>query len=165
MVFAREGLVGRFAQGLYDYLQNVQGFLAPPITAVFLLGLFFKRINARGALWGLSAGFVLGMTKLTVQVLVGAGAIQSTGLLGAVAELNFLYASGWLFLVSILIIVVASYSAPAQPAEQIAGLTYFGLSPEQRAENRESWSAVDVAASVGVMALVVGIYVYFSFWV
>ena len=36
-------------KGLYHYLQNVQGFLAPPITAVFLLGLFSRRINARGA--------------------------------------------------------------------------------------------------------------------
>ena len=38
--------------GLYQYLQSVQGYLAPPITAVFLLGLFCKRINARGAFAG-----------------------------------------------------------------------------------------------------------------
>ena len=42
--------------GLYKYLQNVQGYLAPPITAVFLLGLFSKRINAKGAFWGLVSG-------------------------------------------------------------------------------------------------------------
>ncbi len=150
--------------GLYQYLQSVQGYLAPPITAVFLLGLFFKRINARGALWGLSVGFVIGMTKLTVQALLGAGVISSGGLLGAIGELNFLYASGWLFLVSIAIVVGASLSAPAQPAEQIAGLTYGSLTPEQNEENRKSWGAVDVAASLGVMVLVFGVYVYFSFW-
>ncbi len=150
--------------GLYQYLQSVQGYLAPPITAVFLLGLFFKRINARGALWGLSVGFVIGMTKLTVQALLGAGVISSGGLLGAIGELNFLYASGWLFLVSIAIVVGASLTAPAQPAEQIAGLTYGSLTPEQNEENRKSWGAVDVAASLGVMVLVFGVYVYFSFW-
>jgi solute:Na+ symporter, SSS family len=53
--------------GLYDYLQNVQGFLAPPITAVFLLGLFWTRTTAPAAFYGLVVGFVLGMAKLTVQ--------------------------------------------------------------------------------------------------
>src|SRR5690606_4812760 len=113
--------------GLYQYLQSVQGYLAPPITAVFLLGLFFKRINARGALLGLSVGFVLGMTKLTVQALAGAGMLRSGGLLGAIGELNFLYASGWLFLLSVAVVVFGSLSAPAQPAEQIVGLTYGSM--------------------------------------
>ncbi len=151
--------------GLYQYLQSVQGYLAPPITAVFLLGLFFKRINARGALLGLSVGFVLGMTKLTVQALHGAGVIASGGLLGAIGELNFLYASGWLFLLSVAVVVFGSLSAPAQPAEQIVGLTYGSMTPEQREENDDSWGALDVAASVGVMLLVLGVYVYFSFWI
>jgi SSS family solute:Na+ symporter len=151
--------------GLYQYLQSVQGYLAPPITAVFLLGLFVKRINARGALWGLSVGFVLGMTKLTVQALWGAGVISGGGLLGAIGELNFLYASGWLFLISILIIVGASWTAPRQSDEVLEGLTYGSLTVAQQEENRASWGTVDVAASVGVMALVIGIYLYFSFWI
>lgn len=150
--------------GLYQYLQSVQGYLAPPITAVFLLGLFVKRVNARGALYGLSIGFVLGMTKLTLQALAGAGVV-SGGLIGSIAELNFLYASGWLFLISVLVVVFASLSAPAQPAEQIAGLTYSGLTPEQRAENRASWGTGDVVASVLLVALVLVVYVYFSFWI
>lgn len=151
--------------GLYQYLQSVQGYLAPPITAVFLLGLFVKRVNARGALYGLSIGFVLGMTKLTLQALAGAGVMSSEGLLGSIAELNFLYASGWLFLISVLVVVFASLSAPAQPATQIAGLTYSGLSPAEQAENRESWGASDVIASVLLVALVLVVYVYFSFWI
>ncbi|HLV22683.1 MAG TPA: hypothetical protein VKZ49_17450, partial [Polyangiaceae bacterium] len=77
----------------------------------------------------------------------------------------FLYASGWLFLISILVVVGASLSAPPQPDEQIAGLTYGAISPEQRAETRKSWGAVDVAATAGVLALVLGVYVYFSFWI
>ncbi|OQX69803.1 MAG: Na+/glucose cotransporter [Sorangiineae bacterium NIC37A_2] len=151
--------------GLYQYLQSVQGYLAPPITAVFLLGLFVKRVNARGALYGLSIGFILGMTKLTLQALAGAGVMSSEGLLGSIAQLNFLYASGWLFLISVLVVVFASLSAPAQPATQIAGLTYSGLSPAEQAENRESWGASDVIASVLLVALVLVVYVYFSFWI
>jgi len=150
--------------GLYQYLQSVQGYLAPPITAVFLLGLFFKRINSRGALWGLSLGFILGMAKLTAQGLSGAGIIASGGFLAAVANLNFLYASGWLFVMSILVIVGASLTAPPQPVEEIAGLTYGGFTPQAEEEKRQSWGTADIAASVGVMGLVVGVYLYFSFW-
>ncbi|MBM4029523.1 MAG: sodium/solute symporter, partial [Planctomycetes bacterium] len=50
--------------GLYQYLQSVQGYLAPPITAVFLLGLFWPRINGHGAVAGLALGFLAGMAKL-----------------------------------------------------------------------------------------------------
>jgi SSS family solute:Na+ symporter len=104
------------------------------------------------------------MIKLTVQGMWGAGAIADAGLLGAIGRLNFLYASGWLFLISIAIIVGASLTAPAPSAAQIEGLTYGSMTPEQKRENRESWDGRDVAASIGVMALVLGIYVYFSFW-
>lgn len=30
---------------LFDYIQSVTSFLGPPIAAVFLLGLFCKRVN------------------------------------------------------------------------------------------------------------------------
>jgi len=152
------------AGGLYQYLQSVQGYLAPPITATFLLGLFFKRINARGAFAGLVTGFVLGMTKLTLQAFDGGGAFGDTGLLHAIGAYNFLYASGWLFLISIVVVVCVSLTAPAQPEAKIAGLTYHALTPEQRAETRASWGAPEVAATALVLALVLGIYVYFSFW-
>jgi SSS family solute:Na+ symporter len=151
--------------GLYQYLQSVQGYLAPPITAVFRLGLFFKRINARGAVWGLCLGFGLGMLKLTVPTLAGAGLLGETGFLASVGSLNFLYASGWLFLISVLVVVGASLTAPAQSAKEIEGLTFSSITPEQREENRRSWGAIDVAATVGVLVLVFGVYVYFSFWV
>ena len=31
--------------GLYQYLQSVQAYISPPIAAVFLLGLFWSRVN------------------------------------------------------------------------------------------------------------------------
>jgi SSS family solute:Na+ symporter len=150
--------------GLYQYLQSVQGYLAPPITAVFLLGLFVKRVNARGALVGLSVGFVLGMGKLTIQALWGARAVSGPAL-EAIGELNFLYASGWLFLLSVVVVVAVSLTAPAQPAEQIAGLTYAGMTEEQKAENRASFRAADVISSLLLVVVVLVVYVYFSFWI
>ena len=152
--------------GLYKYLQSVQGYLAPPITAVFLLGLFFKRINGKGAVAGLSIGFVAGMFKLTIQALTGGNnpAIQSPAFLVYVGEYNFLYATGWLTLISIIVIVGVSLLTAPPNKEQIVGLTYATSTPEQRKESRESWNYIDVLGTVLVLGLVLGMYLYFSFW-
>jgi SSS family solute:Na+ symporter len=150
--------------GLYQYLQSVQGYLAPPITAVFLLGLFCRRINARGALTGLTVGFILGMLKLIIQALVGGSVLTGPAFLVWFGEFNFLYYSGLLFAVSVVIVVIASLTSPQQSSEEITGLTYSAITPEQKAENRASWGMPEVLGTAGVLALVAGIYLYFSFW-
>jgi SSS family solute:Na+ symporter len=150
--------------GLYDYLQNVQGFLAPPITAVFLLGLFSRRITAQGALWGLGTGFLLGMAKLTIQTLARSGALAADGLLRAIGDYNAYYFSGVLFLFSVALVILVSLATPAPPPPQLVGLTYASTTPEQRAENRASWGAREVLGTAVVLGLVGTIYLYFSFW-
>ena len=49
---------------LYVYLQSVQAYISPPIAAVFLLGVFWKRVNSAGAIASLATGFVLGAARL-----------------------------------------------------------------------------------------------------
>ena len=150
--------------GLYLYLQSVQGYLAPPITAVFLLGLFWKRINATGAVWGLATGFILGMSKLTIQVLFGADKIASPAFLAAIGDFNFLFFTGVLFGVSIIIVVVGSLLTAPPPEEKIAGLTYATVSSRDREENRKSWDYWDIILTIVIFSMVTGIYIYFSFW-
>ncbi len=150
--------------GLYEYLQAVQGYLAPPITAVFLLGLFNKRINARGAFAGLVIGFALGLLKLGLQAAAGSGALGDSGVLYAFGTINFLYYSGMLFLVSVIVVIAASLTAPAPSEAQIAGLTYGTISKEQHAETRSSIGLGDILGTALVLAMVLGIYLYFSFW-
>jgi len=149
--------------GLYQYLQNVQGYLAPPITAVFLLGLFWSRINAAGALWGLSVGFVLGMAKLTIEAMFGEGkTFESPAFLTAIGEFNFLYFSGVLAAISVAVIVAASLLTPRQPRASLAGLTYGVVSDKPTTER--SWGPAEVWLTVLVLGLVLGVYLYFSFW-
>lgn len=150
--------------GLYQYLQSVQGYLAPPITAVFLLGLFWRRINSTGALAGLVVGFALGMLKLTFQILAGIQLLDAVPLLRAFGEINFLYYSGALFAVSVVMVIGGSLLGPPQSEAQIAGLTYSSITPEQREENRRSWGWPDVLGTALVLAMVFGVYGYFSFW-
>ena len=141
----------------------MQGYLAPPITAVFLLGLFWKRVNSRGALTGLIAGFILGMGKLAIEAYVSQAELTG-GLLHSFASFNFLYYSGVLLLISVIIIVAASYSSPAQDEESIAGLTFGSLTAEDKKEIRESWTKADIFLTSFVLTMVLGVYLYFSFW-
>lgn len=147
--------------GLYQYLQSVQGYLAPPITAVFLLGVFNDRINNRGAVWGLSLGFILGMAKLLVQAFFGEGKIENPAFLAAIGDFNFLYYSGVLFLISVIVIIVMSRTAPAPDMEKIRGLTFSSI---DRAAVRASWTRTDVILTAVVLGLVAALYLYFSFW-
>jgi solute:Na+ symporter, SSS family len=59
---------------LYEYLQAVQGLLAPAIASVFMLGVFWKRMTPKAAFWGMITGFALGMFRLGLNVLYGAKA-------------------------------------------------------------------------------------------
>ncbi|MCF7817510.1 MAG: sodium:solute symporter [Kiritimatiellales bacterium] len=150
--------------GLYPYLQSVQGYLAPPITAVFLLGLFWKRINAQGAMWGLIVGFVLGMAKLTIQAkysTIDPMKSASPLFLANIGDFNFLYASGALFLISIVVVVGVSFAGKAQDEASIDGLTYASLNKQ---EVRASIGKFDIGLTAVTLSLVIGMYLYFSFW-
>jgi SSS family solute:Na+ symporter len=137
--------------GLYQYIQAVQSFLAPPIVAVFVTGLLWRRMNGRGAVWGLGLGFALGMAKLTLNAC-------------GIATIPDFYYSGLLLMVSIAIIVVASLTAPAQEPARIESLTFATLGDDFKRENRASWNMVDVIGSVLVIGLVIAAYAYFWTW-
>ena len=137
--------------GLYQYIQAVQSFLAPPIVAVFVTGLLWKRMNAQGAVWGLSLGFVLGMVKLTLNAF-------------GVETIPDFYYSGILLILSIVIIVVASLMAPAPVEAQIQSLTFATLGDDFKHENRASWNKWDVIGSLVVLGLVAAAYAYFWTW-
>jgi SSS family solute:Na+ symporter len=149
--------------GLYLYLQSVQSYLAPPITAVFLLGLFWRRATAAGAFWGLIGGFVLGMAKLGVEA-YAASAADPADWLQAIASFNFLYYSGVLLALSIAIVVAVSLQTTPKTQAELAGLTRGTLSAEDKRAIRESWNGWDIALTAAVLGLVVAFYLYFSFW-
>uniref|UniRef100_A0A8C5A419 Sodium/mannose cotransporter SLC5A10 n=1 Tax=Gadus morhua TaxID=8049 RepID=A0A8C5A419_GADMO len=52
---------------LYVYIQSVTSYLAPPVTAVFTLAVFWKRTNEQGAFWGLMVGLVVGVCRMVLE--------------------------------------------------------------------------------------------------
>ncbi|MDP6544290.1 MAG: sodium:solute symporter [Phycisphaerae bacterium] len=152
-------MVSKF--GLYGYLQTVQAYLGPPITAVFLLGLFSRRVNGAGAVAGLTVGFTLAMAKLACQI--ANDQMTGLGLIGQFGAMNWLYFSLLLFGISVVTIVIVSLLTPRQTAQKISGLTYASLTADDRKELRESWNLFDVIITAAILAIIVGIYIYFSF--
>ena len=151
-------------KGLYNYLQSAQGYLAPPITAVFLLGLFYRRTTNAAAIAGLSIGFALGLGKLTLSSFYSTSRNGDAKLdwLTRVADFNFLYSSGVLFGLVVAIVLLVSLVTPAPDPEKIRGLTYHSIN---RQEIRDSWNWIDVVSTIIVLGLTFGIYAYFSFWI
>ena len=146
---------------LYHYLQSVQAYIAPPIAAVFFLGLFIKRINAKGALTALIGGFAIGMLRLIAELNKSALA-DVGGFLYAFASVNFLYFAIILFLGSSLAMVIISYLTKPPALEQIRGLTYATTMAKDKAELRASWNWVDVVLSIIVVLIIAGILIYFT---
>ncbi len=144
---------------LYEYLQSVQSYIAPPITAVFLLGIFFKRINSRGAMATLVSGLVIAVIRLVLEL--SKDSLTEGTFLHTLGSMNFLSFAAWFFLICVLIAVGVSFATPADPDYKTEGLTMQTMSEEQIAENRASYNVWDIAASLLVVAVVA--YVMFAF--
>ena len=55
---------------MYQYLQNVQAYIAPPVTTVFLLGIIWKRVNAQASIVTLFAGLFLLILRLGSKFII-----------------------------------------------------------------------------------------------
>jgi solute:Na+ symporter, SSS family len=156
------------ARGLYDYLQGVQGYLAPPIFVVFFFGVFNKRLNAKGCLWALMIGFALGAFRLAVDTPV---TLKMQGFENGYAEgslfwivnhIYFQYYSLLITIVSIVTMFAVSYATPPPSEAQLVGLTYETVTEEHKRETRASWNHWDVINTCIVLGLIIAAYIYFS---
>lgn len=151
-------LMKNISNNLYSYLQSVQSYLAPPIAAAFLLGVFSKRINAKGAYSAMVVGFIIGISKLIFELTQK----QLSGIFLEFATLNFLYFCIFLFVISIVIMIVVSLLTDKPNEEQIRGLTFATTVAEDKAASRASWTASDVILSLIVIAIIIAVFIYFS---
>lgn len=157
---------------LYEYLQKVQGYMAPPIFAVFFLGLFIPRLNGVGCMAGMIGGFVIGMARLAAEIALNCGSLrEGTWLYNALSEgtwlysfahVNFLYFTIFLFIASAAIMVIASLLSKPPSREKLDGLTFSTISEKDRQTTKSSWTRWDVIHSCTVICLILVIYMYFN---
>ncbi|MDR1331777.1 MAG: sodium:solute symporter [Tannerella sp.] len=147
---------------LYAYLQDVQSVLAPGIAAAFLLGICWKRTSAKGGMWGLIAGMVIGLTRLGAKVYYSSAAAPDANLFKYVFyDVNWLFFCGWMLLFCILVIVAVSLLTKAPSEEKIRGLVFGASTREQLAETRASWNHWDILHTCIILGITVAFYVYF----
>ncbi len=153
-------VITTLSDGLYEYLQNVQAYISPPIAAVFLLGIFYKRLNANGALATLVGGFLIGFLKLTLEILKSN--FTEGSMMYAIADINWLVFGAYFFALCIAIAVSVSMLYPAPSATQLKGLTFGTIDAAQKAENKASYNWIDIITSVLIVAIVAYIMISFS---
>ena len=154
-------IMRNMADQLYSYLQVVQSLLAPGIAAVFMLGIFSRRVTPSSGLIGLAFGFITGMLRLALQIVDKETAIDLPGFLQGFVDINWLYFSFILFVSTCLVIFGVSMVTPRASDEQLAGLTYRSVTAAQNAQDRQTFGFWEIFHTCVIVAIVAGIYVYF----
>ena len=150
---------------MYQYLQNVQSYIAPPVTAVFLLGIIWKRVNAEAAITTLLAGLILLIFRLGSEIyyqpMIASGQVIDNFMF-AFATVNFSHMAILMFIFSALLCITVSILTSPPDYSKISGLSYGTLSANHRKENSESYDTVDVILSIILIIIVVSILSYFT---
>ncbi|MEM6523432.1 MAG: Na+/glucose cotransporter, partial [Bacteroidota bacterium] len=162
---------------LYTYLQDVQSVLAPGIASAFLLGIISSKPTPKGGMWGMIAGFVLGILRLGAKVLyttlAGKAGYSDVKLWASEIgintifyqlfyELNWLFFSGGVLIVSMMVVLAVSQFTPPASDEQLRGLTFRSATDEQKKATRRSWNKWDVIHT-GIILLITAVF-YACFW-
>jgi SSS family solute:Na+ symporter len=152
-------------KGLYDYLQGVQAYLAPPIAVVFFLGVFIKRMNTKGCLSALIVGFILGIFRLVVDTpvkLFDGFSYAQGSLLWIVNNTYFQYYSLLITVICVVVMIAVSYGSEKPAYNAIQGLTFSTMTDQDRLETRKSWDYRDVLTSVMVLLIILAAYLFFT---
>ncbi|WP_235841712.1 sodium:solute symporter [Confluentibacter sediminis] len=150
---------------MYQYLQNVQSYIAPPVTAVFLLGIIWKRVNSKAAIVTLLSGLVLLILRLGSEIYyqpqISSG-IKVENFAFIFATINFAHMAIFMFIFSVIVCVTVSLTSQSPNYESIKGLAFGTLSEEQKQANKDSFDAIDVVLSVLLVLIVIGVLSYFT---
>jgi SSS family solute:Na+ symporter len=148
------------SEQLFTYIQSVQAYISPPIAAVFLLGVFWRRLNAQGAIASLGVGFVLGMGRLVAEM---GKANLDDGWLLRIVEVNFLHFAVLLFAICSAVLIVVSMMTPAQDDQSLAGLTMATADAGGTTLSSDpAWRRKDALLTFVLVAGVALTWIYFS---
>lgn len=96
---------------LFTYLQIAVGMIAPPIVAVFLAGLFVRRVNGTGAFASLVVGFIIAAIIFISMI---------NDMFPALNSIHFLHKAPLLMVICFIVNLVVSYSTSPPDEEKIS---------------------------------------------
>nr|WP_297919408.1 sodium:solute symporter [uncultured Allomuricauda sp.] len=155
---------------MYQYLQNVQSYIAPPVTTVFLLGIIWKRVNSTAAITTLMTGLILLILRLGSEIYFQpdiehfrqTGEQIASGFAYTFATINFAHMAIFMFLFSLLLCIGVSLATAPPNYNAIKGLSFGTLVAEDKRLAKKSYDTIDVVLSILLVVIVIGILMYFT---
>jgi solute:Na+ symporter, SSS family len=117
MLWSTQG--GNFSS-IFEAINKIAAAMAPPITTVFLLGVFSKRGTKEASIVTLYLGFLLGIISFCLDYIPISGKMYITNGLG----IPFMMQAWWLFCINCVIYYIVSYLTPMPDPEAIAECTW-----------------------------------------
>ena len=150
---------------MYQYLQNVQAYIAPPVTTVFLLGIIWKRVNAQASIVTLFAGLFLLILRLGSEIYYQpeiASGSEVEGFLFLFATINFSYMAIWMFAFSVALCITVTLMTAEPDYERIKGLSFGTIPAYLKTNKQKDYSNIDIVLSFVLVLIVIGICIFFS---
>lgn len=110
---------GRFSS-IFEAINVIAADLAPPITTVFLFGVFWRRGTKEASIITLIAGFLIGALSFVLDLPVFGSEKVITHRLG----ISFMMQAWWVFCICSALFILVSLLTPPPPPEKIEGLTW-----------------------------------------
>ncbi|XP_060059183.1 sodium/mannose cotransporter SLC5A10 isoform X9 [Erinaceus europaeus] len=163
-------LQGSNSGQLFIYMQSVTSSLAPPVTAVFLLGIFWRRANEQGAFWGLMVGLAVGASRLVLEFLHPVPPCGHPDLRPPIlGSIHYLHIAIALFMLSGAVVVVGSLLTPPPQGILIENLTWWTLTRDPASWAKASdctrhafWARVCSLNAILLMCVNIFFYAYFA---
>ncbi len=111
-------IIARF-DSIFEAITVLLTVISPPISTVFLWGVFWKRGNHQGAIATFIGGFLLGLTAFLIDFPV----FGNTKIITEIWGISFMMQAWWLFVCSSIIYVVVSLLTPRPDYSKIESCT------------------------------------------
>jgi SSS family solute:Na+ symporter len=145
---------GRYSS-IFEAINAIASNLSPPITVVFLFGVFWRRGTKEASFATLVSGFLLGATCFALDLPVFGTEKILTHRLG----IPFMMQGFWSFFICSIFYVLVSLATPAPALEKVNGLTWeHPLAVILHAKRITPDPRVLAAVLVGVMAVLYWIF-------
>ena len=117
---------------LFNYIQSITRYQAPPICAVYLLAIFWPRTNEPGAFWGLMVGLVVGLIRFGMEFSYNkpsCGDFESENppdwWYTLVDDIHYLHFGLLLWFISGVVSISVSLMTPPPPENSLHRLTWW----------------------------------------
>jgi SSS family solute:Na+ symporter len=151
-------LIRHLSNQIYQYLQSVQSYISPPITAVFLTGILWRKTSGKAAFITLITGGILGALRFILDIF--AKSLDVSWLKGFV-ELSFLNYSIIMFIICLILIISLSYILPE--TSSVKKSEDLIIRKGELGEGKIStWTIVNIGFSVVVGITIIMLWIHFS---